>query len=230
MRSIINTASGRANRRSRARSTVSRAAADAAALYPATGQPAAGRRIETGAQRLRGAILRHLVGPGAPGTHRPICTFSRNGWRCEFDDVPPGPPLEPPASGFITQNAPVGRRRYRRLHSKDFPYSNIGQPYGLPGSYRLPFATCWTIADELRVRAGRAKTLKLLLGRSWDGPVASQQLNPETDARIGGGGGFATAAGDLGATIGRLCGRPRPAGPPRLLLQSTHGNKGMPDE
>ena len=63
-----------------------------------------------------------------------------------------------------------------------------------------------------RSTVSRAKTLKLLLGRSWDGPVASQQLNPETDARIGGGGGFATAAGDLGATIGRLCGRPRPAG------------------
>ena len=186
-----------------------RALRDAAALYRAIGQPAPGSRLDTRAKRLRAAIMHHLVVTGAPGTQGPIFAFGWNGRRYKFDDVPPGSLLELPALGFIGQEAPVFRRTYRWLHSRHFPYSNIGKPYGLPGSYRLPFTTCWTIADELRLRAGRKQALKILLARPWDGGIVSEQLSPATDASVGGGGGFATAAGYVASTICQLYCRPR---------------------
>lgn len=190
-----------------------RALRDAAALYRTIGQPALGRRLDVRAKRLRGAIMRHLVATGAPGTTGPIFAFGWNGRRHKFDDVPPGSLLDLPALGFISQHAPVFRRTYRWLHSKYFPYSNIGKPYGLPGSYRLPFTTCWTIADELRLRAGRKQALRILLASPWDGGIVSEQLSPETDASVSGGGGFATAAGYLASTICQLYCRPRSAAP-----------------
>ncbi len=186
-----------------------RALLDAAALYRAIGQPIVGQRLEAQAKRLRGAIMQHLVATGAPGMRKPIFAFGWNGKRYKFDNVPPGSVLRLPALGFVGQNNPVFRRTYRWLHSKYFPYSNLGKPYGLPGSYRLPYTTSWSIADELQLRAGRKQALKILLASPWDGGIVSEQLSPETDASVGGGGGFATAAGYLASTVCQLYCLPR---------------------
>lgn len=188
-----------------------RALRDAATLYRAIGDPAVGERIDSRAAQLRGAIMHHLVATGAPGTQGSIFAFGWNGKQYKFDNVPPGSIVELPALGFIGQNDPVFRRTYWWLHSKFFQYSNIGKPYGLPGSYRLPYTTSWMIADELRLRAGRAQALKILLASPWDGGIVSEQIDPETDAAIPGGGAFATAAGYVAATVCDIYCRPRGA-------------------
>jgi hypothetical protein len=45
-------------------------------------------------------------------------------------------------------------RTYEWLHSTNYKYSYFDHPYGLPGSYRLPFTTSWTIADHLALTRG----------------------------------------------------------------------------
>ncbi len=186
----------------------------AAAMYRAIGEGAAAEALDARARHLHQSIMRHLVASGAPGASGPIFAFGWNGKRHKFDDVPPGSILKLPALGFISQDNPVFRRTYRWLHSTFFKYSNIGKPYGLPGSYRLPYTSSWSIADHLRLRTGRAQALKILLASPWDGGIISEQVNPVTDASIPGGGAFATAAGYVAATACDLYCRPRsPAAP-----------------
>ena len=188
-----------------------RALRDAAALYRAIGDPAVAERIDIRAGQLRRAIMRHLVATGAPDATGPIFAFGWNGKHCKFDDVPPGSILELPALGFVGQDNPLFRRTYWWLHSRSFKYSNVGKPYGLPGSYRLPYTTSWIIADQLRLRAGRARALKILLASPWDGGIVSEQVNPMTDGAVPGGGAFATAAGYVAATVCDIYCQPRKA-------------------
>ena len=186
-----------------------RALRDGADLYRALGTPATAHGMDERARSLHAAVMRILVAAGAPGAGGPIFAFGWDGQGYKFDDVPPGSLLKLPALGFVSQDDPVFRRTYRWLHSKSFRYSNAGKPYGLPGSYRLPDTSSWSIADHLRLRAGRVRALKMLLASPWDGGIVSEQVDPQTDAAIPGGGAFATAAGYLAATVCDLYCRPR---------------------
>ncbi len=208
------------NRRSRYETydnaLVWRALRDAADLYRAMGDATTARDLDERAQRLRAAVMRTLVGLGAPGAHGRIFAFGWDGRHLTFDDVPPGSLLKLPALRFIGEDDPLFRRTYRWLHSQHFKYSNAGKPYGLPGSYRLPYTTSWSIADHLRLRAGRALALQILRASPWDGGIVSEQVDPMTARSIGGGGAFATAAGYVAATVCDLYCRPRHAVPPSV--------------
>lgn len=193
-----------------------RALRDAAALYRALGDPATARDLDGQAQRLHAAVMRRLVAAGAPGARGPIFAFGWDGRHYTFDDVPPGSLMKLPALGFIDQGDPLFMRTYRWLHSKHFKYSNAGKPYGLPGSYRLPATTSWSIADHLRLRAGRTLAMKILRASPWDGGIVSEQVDPMSARSLAGGGAFATAAGYVAATVCELYCRPRHAVPPSV--------------
>lgn len=207
-----------------ANALVWRALGDAAAMARAIGDDADAHDLDARARQLRDAIMRTLVAVGAPGADGPIFAFGWDGEHYKFDDVPPGSLLKLPMLGFIGEDDPVFRRTYAWLHSRSFKYSNAGKPYGLPGSYRLPYTASWSISDHLRLRAGRTQALKILRASPWDGGIVSEQVDPETAASIPGGGAFATAAGYVAATVCDLYCRPRPAGQPtaRSVSGSTH--------
>jgi uncharacterized protein len=188
-----------------------RALEDAAELYRALGETARATRLLKEAAAVHAAVMRWLVAPGAPGASGPIFAFGWHGRHYTFDDVPPGSILKLPILGFIPESDPVFRRTYEWLHSKNFKYSSAGEPYGLPGSYRLPETTCWSIADHLRLEEGRAIALKILLASPWDGGIVSEQVDPKTAKSIPGGGAFATAAGYVGAAICDEFCKPDPA-------------------
>lgn len=174
---------------------------DAADMYRALGDTARATLLLKQAAAVHAAVMKWLVARGAPGASGPIFAFGWHGTHYTFDDVPPGSILKLPILGFIPESDPVFRRTYLWLHSKNFKYSSAGEPYGLPGSYRLPWTTCWSIADHLRLEEGRSIALKILLASPWDGGIVSEQVDPKTAKSIPGGGAFATAAGYVGAAI-----------------------------
>lgn len=186
-----------------------RALEDAAQLYRALGDSARAAQLLQEAAGVHAAVMKWLVARGAPGASGPIFAFGWQGNHYTFDDVPPGSIMKLPILGFIPEHDPVFRRTYAWLHSQSFKHSSAGEPYGLPGSYRLPQTTCWAIADHLRLEEGRALALKILLASPWDGGIVSEQLDPRTARSIPGGGAFATAAGYVGAAICEQYCKPR---------------------
>jgi meiotically up-regulated gene 157 (Mug157) protein len=106
-----------------------------------------------------------------------------------------------PALEFISEDDPLFQRTYDWLHSKSYAYSYSDESFGLPGSYRLPFTTSWSVADHLKLKLGRAQALKILLSSSWDGGVISEGVNPATAIMDYDGRAFATAAGYVGHAI-----------------------------
>jgi len=138
---------------------------------------------------------------GAPGAGGPIFAANVNSTTGDFIDVPPGSLMKLPALGFIGQDDPLFRRTYAWLHSAHHAYSYTDQPYGLPGSYRLPFTTSWEVADHLRLKAGRAKALMILKHSPWDGGIITEGVKPDTGIPDRQGLAFATAAGYVAHTI-----------------------------
>jgi GH15 family glucan-1,4-alpha-glucosidase len=106
-----------------------------------------------------------------------------------------------PYLGFISEDDPLFVRTYDWLHSKNYPFSYFDKPWGLPGSYRLPFTTSWTVADHLRLKRGRAEALKVLTQSAWDGGIITEGVKPETGRPDTAGLAFATAAGYIGHAI-----------------------------
>ena len=106
-----------------------------------------------------------------------------------------------PALGFISEDDPLFRRTYAWLHSAQYQYSYSDQPYGLPGSYRLPFTTSWEVADHLRLKAGRVQALKILKQSPWDGGIITEGVKADTGIPDSQGRAFATAAGYIAHTI-----------------------------
>lgn len=153
------------------------------------------------AAKLKAAINRYGVLDGAEGAVGPILAANVNATSGDFIDVPPGSLMKLPALGFISQDDPLFRRTYAWLHSAHHAYSYADQPYGLPGSYRLPFTTSWEVADHLRLKAGRAKALKILKQSPWDGGIITEGVKPDTGVPDRQGLAFATAAGYVGHTI-----------------------------
>jgi hypothetical protein len=153
------------------------------------------------AAKLKAAILRYGVLNGAEGAGGPIFAANVNATSGDFLDVPPGSLMKLPALGFIAEDDPLFRRTYAWLHSAHHQYSYADQPYGLPGSYRLPFTTSWEVADHLRLKAGRAQALKILKGSPWDGGIITEGVKPDTGVPDRQGLAFATAAGYVAHTI-----------------------------
>lgn len=152
------------------------------------------------AAALHAAILAHCISspPNGAGT---IFASATDGKSYVFTEIPPGSLFKLPILGFIPQSDPTFVRTWQWLHSKNYPYSYAGQPYGLPGSYRLPFTTSWSIADELRLAAGHDQALKILLASNWDGGIITEGVDPSTARMDQAGRAFATAAGYVAHAI-----------------------------
>lgn len=142
---------------------------DMSSLLQRLGNSDGARQMEQRAASLREAIMQHCVSSDAPGAEGTVFVTATDGKIALFTEVPPGSLLRLPALGFISEDDPLFVRTYRWLHSKNYAYSHAGEPYGLPGSYRLPFTSCWSVADHLLLKQGRESALKILLGSTWDG-------------------------------------------------------------
>jgi meiotically up-regulated gene 157 (Mug157) protein len=153
------------------------------------------------AEALHKAVLQYSISSAAPGATGSIFACSTDGKNAVFADVPPGSLMKLPALGFVSEQDPVFLRTYQWLHSKNYKYSYSQEPYGLPGSYRLPFTTSWGVADYLRLSAGREQALKILLNSSWDGGIVTEGVAPETAVADSEGRAFATAAGYVAHAI-----------------------------
>jgi hypothetical protein len=147
------------------------------------------------AAELRAAIMRYGVRSGAEAAGGPIFAATVSATDGDFMDVPPGSLLKLPRLGFIAEDDPLFARTYNWLHSAHYDYSYSAQPFGLPGSYRLPFTTSWSVADHLRLEAGRAKALEVLTQSAWDGGIVTEGVKPDTAKADQQGRAFATAAG-----------------------------------
>ena len=153
------------------------------------------------ATSLKAAILKYGVRIGADGANGPIFAATVSATAGDFMDVPPGSLMKLPGLGFIAEDDPLFVRTYNWLHSKHYPYSYADKPWGLPGSYRVPFTTSWSVADHLRLKAGRAQALKIVTGSVWDGGIITEGVKPESGIPDQEGRGFATAAGYVANVI-----------------------------
>ena len=153
------------------------------------------------ADALQQAILKDTVSGGAPGASDTIFASATDGKNFLFTDIPPGSLMKLPTLGFVPQDDPRFIRTYEWLHSKNYPYSYFDRPFGLPGSYRLPFTTSWTVADELRLDRGRERALKILLTSRWDAGIISEGVDPNSAVMDRAGRAFATAAGYVAHAI-----------------------------
>jgi hypothetical protein len=156
------------------------------------------------AAALHDAILAHCVSSSAPGSGGPLFASATDGKNYVFTEIPPGDLLKLPALGFVPETDPIFTRTYQWLHSKNYKYSYADQPYGLPGSYRVPFTTSWSIADELELSAGRDRALKILRTSNWDGGIITEGVDPATARMDQAGRAFATAAGYVAHAICQL--------------------------
>jgi uncharacterized protein len=169
-----------------------------AALRDRLGDTDGARAARRRAQPLREAILTRLVtGDGAAQRF----VAASDGRDVAETDIPPGSLLTLPELGFLPESDPRFVATYAWLHSPAYRYSHAETPYGLPGSYRLPFTTVWTLDAELGLARGRAKALDILRASPWDNGIATEGIDPTTARPDRAGRAFATAAGQLGHTL-----------------------------
>src|SRR5215469_4004113 len=107
-------------------------------------------------------------------------------------------------SNSFAEDNPNFVRTYQWLHSRNYPYSYADLSFGLPGSYRLPFTTYWSIADQLLLTAGRDRALKVLRSSDWDGGIITEGVDPASARMDQAGRAFATAAGYVAHAICQL--------------------------
>ncbi len=175
-----------------------------AGLYNKLGDTASAQDANTRATKLRDAIMVHCLAD-APGSNGKIFVSATDGRGPIagpiLADVPPGSLLKLPALGFVSEDDPLFVHTYDWLHSNNYEYSHTGKPYGLPGSYRLPFTTSWSIADHLSLKRGREQALNIIHGTNWDGGIISEGVDPTSGIVDHDGRAFATAAGYVGHAI-----------------------------
>jgi meiotically up-regulated gene 157 (Mug157) protein len=106
-----------------------------------------------------------------------------------------------PTLGFISEDDPLFVHTYEWLHSPRYQYSYSQEPFGLPGSYRLPFTTSWSVADHLMLKRGREQALKILRTSHWDGGIFTEGMEPRNAVMDFAGRAFATAAGYVAHAI-----------------------------
>lgn len=174
---------------------------DLATIAARDHKPREAGSLRSEAAKLRAAIFRFGVRQGAEGASGPIFAATVDAHSADFVDVPPGSLMKLPALGFINERDPLFRRTYSWLHSAHYRYSYADQPYGLPGSYRLPFTTSWEVADHLKLAAGRERALMILKHSPWDGGIITEGVKPDTGIPDTQGLAFATAAGYVAHTI-----------------------------
>lgn len=181
-----------------------RALGDLAGLYKQIDDPNASQDMTKRADSLREAILAHCVSASPPGAGGTVFASATDGKNFIFTEIPPGSLLKLPSLGFIAESDPAFVRTYQWLHSKNYAYSYGNQPFGLPGSYRLPFTTSWSIADHLLLTAGRDQALKILRASDWDGGIITEGVDPVSAKMDQTGRAFATAAGYLAHAVCQL--------------------------
>jgi hypothetical protein len=174
---------------------------DLAALLEGFKDSAKARELRQRADSLHAAIMKYSIANGAPGASGAIFVSATDGKTPIFADVPPGSLMKLPSLGFVTETDPVFVRTYEWLHSKNHEYAFSDQPYGLPGSYRVPFTTPWEVADHLSLKAGREQALKILRATRWDGGIISEGVDPASGVMDYDGRAFATAAGYVAHAI-----------------------------
>ncbi|MFZ0630533.1 MAG: glycoside hydrolase family 125 protein [Acidobacteriaceae bacterium] len=174
---------------------------DAKALLERLQDTAGADKLGQLAAQLRTAILKYCVAGGAPGATGTIFVSATDGGRPTFADVPPGSLMKLPLLGFVPETDPVFERTWNWLHSSGYHYSYADQPFGVPGSYRLPFTPSWSVADELRLSRGREQALKILRGSHWDNGIITEGVSPDNAAAQPAGRAFATAAGYMAHAI-----------------------------
>ena len=178
-----------------------RAFTDLADLYKRLTDLNESQEMTRRAAALHEAVLVHCVSPSAPNAGGPIFASATDGKNYVFTEIPPGSLFKLPALGFVPESDPTFTRTYQWLRSKNYQYSYADQPYGLPGSYRLPFTTSWSIADNLQLTAGRDQALKILRASNWDGGIITEGVDPATARMDQAGRAFATAAGYVAHAI-----------------------------
>lgn len=178
-----------------------RALSDLSELFKLLNDSADAQEMTRRAASLHEAVLAHCVSTSAPNASGPIFASATDGKNFILTEIPPGSLLKLPILGFIPESDPTFVRTWQWLHSKNYQYSYADKPYGLPGSYRLPFTTSWSIADELLLSAGRDKALNALLGSEWDGGIITEGIDPGTARMDQAGRAFATAAGYVAHAI-----------------------------
>ncbi|UWZ84839.1 glycoside hydrolase family 125 protein [Occallatibacter riparius] len=178
---------------------------DLSQIYGRLGDAATSRDMAARADALHAAILKLCVTQNAPGADGPILVSATDGSPASKDpilaDVPPGSLLKLPFLGFVSEDDRIFQRTYRWLHSPNYQWSYSDQPFGLPGSYRLPFTTSWSVADHLRLKSGRDQAMKILLGSDWDGGIITEGVSASTGKADQAGRAFATAAGYVADAI-----------------------------
>jgi hypothetical protein len=178
-----------------------RAFTDLADIYKRLNNLNESQEMTKRAAALHEAILAHCVSAPTANSGDPIFASATDGKNYVFTDIPPGSLFKLPILGFIPESDPTFVRTWKWLHSSNYPYSYANQPYGLPGSYRVPFTTSWSIADSLLLNAGRDKALKILRASSWDGGIITEGVAPATARMDQAGRAFATAAGYVAHAI-----------------------------
>jgi meiotically up-regulated gene 157 (Mug157) protein len=178
-----------------------RALLDMADLFKRLNQPDEAARMVERAAQLHDTIMAHCAVLGAPGADGPIFASATDGKKAVFTEMPPGSLMKLPTLGFVSQDDPVFVRTYQWLHSSGYKYSYSDEPFGLPGSYRLPFTTSWSVADHLLLKAGHDRALKILLTSQWDGGIITEGVDSATARMDQAGRAFATAAGYVAHTI-----------------------------
>lgn len=168
------------------------------------GDAAGAAEMAKRAEELHAAVMRHCVWTNAPGAVGPMFASATDGKKAVFTEIPPGSLMKLPALGFIAESDPVFANTYQWLHSKSYQYSYSDEPYGLPGSYRLPFTASWEIADHLSLAEGRQRALKILRASGWDGGIITEGVSAETGQMDLAGRAFATAAGYMADAICKL--------------------------
>lgn len=165
-----------------------------AGVFDALGDAQSATDARQRATALRNAILQHCVAV-PPGASETIFVGATDGKSYDFAEVPPGSQMKLPLTGLVAEDDPVFVRTYAWLHSPAYPFSFSTEPYGLPGSHRVPFTTCWSVADHLRLQRGKAQALRILRASGWDGGIITEGIDPHTATMDKAGRAFATAAG-----------------------------------
>lgn len=180
-----------------------RAMLDLAELFERMKDHASAQSMTKHAAALRTAILKYGISDKAPGATGAMFASATDGQTALFTDIPPGSLLRLPALGFVREDDPVFVHTYEWLHSVNYKYSYSDRAYGLPGSYRLPITTSWSVADHLLLMRGREAAMKVLNATSWDAGIVSEGVDPGSAVMDRAGGAFATAAGYLAHALCR---------------------------
>ncbi|MDQ6653326.1 MAG: glycoside hydrolase family 125 protein [Acidobacteriota bacterium] len=187
-----------------------RALLDLAAMFQRLKDSASAKEMAQRAASLRSSIMKYCVSTEAHGGADTIFVCATDGHNAVFADIPPGSLMKLPSLGFVSENDPVFVNTYNWLHSKSYKFSYADKLYGLPGSYRLPFTTSWSVADHLTLSRGREQALKILQASQWDGGIITEGVEPSTAVMDYQGRAFATAAGYVAHAICEsYCDKPR---------------------